>query len=302
MMLKRVVLTVLLVITWISTVANPAKQRIVLGVLEDVPGDYQGESNSRLVRVVFEKDGDSWKAFPSNCPTQDCLTTITSKYPREMTWTIAFDGKNLGKVTSRTPTAYGFYSEVGLQNITSTGPIPTLGKKSAEFGGFSGEPVSRPLIANSQPYFKDPEGWKPVTLSTTVVAALHQEFRKRFPNVKNCASPEENIAKPWPYGEHEIEMVKAYSSKDTWSLAELRLKEYRCDGPTDDPFDGQWFVINPEGHISFLGQSMWLVDAGDYDNDGKSEVVFAIAGYNRGGYELFYGDFKKHVAFEFGYH
>ena len=47
---------------------------------------------------------------------------------------------------------------------------------------------------------------------------------------------------------------------------------------------------------------MWLVDAGDYDNDGKSEVLFSIAGYDRGGYELFYDDFQKHASFEFGYH
>jgi hypothetical protein len=40
---------------------------------------------------------------------------------------------------------------------------------------------------------------------------------------------------------------------------------------------------------------MWLVDAGDYDNDGKSELVFAIDCANEGGYELFYDDFKKHV-------
>jgi hypothetical protein len=303
MMLNRVVLAGLLVFISISTVANPAKQRIVLGVPEDVPGKYQGESDSRRVRVVFEKDGDSWKALPT-CPDQDCLKTIPSEYPPEMTWTIAFDGKNLGQINSRTPTAYDFYSDVGLQDITSTGPIPTVGTKLAEFAGFGslGTPLDRPLLANSQPYFRDPEVWKPAHLSTALVAALHQQFRKRFPNVKNCASPEENIAKPWPYGEQDIEMVTPYSSKNNWSVAELRLKGYRCDGPSDDPFDGQWFVINPEGYISFLGQDMWLVDAGDYDNDGKSEVVFAIDGYNRGGYELFYDDFKKHVAFEFGYH
>lgn len=47
---------------------------------------------------------------------------------------------------------------------------------------------------------------------------------------------------------------------------------------------------------------MWLVDAGDYDSEGKSELLFTIAGYNRGGYELFYDDFNKHVTFEFHHH
>lgn len=47
---------------------------------------------------------------------------------------------------------------------------------------------------------------------------------------------------------------------------------------------------------------MWLVDAGDYDNDGRSELVFSIDRYNEGGYELYYNDFKKHSTFRFGYH
>ena len=51
-----------------------------------------------------------------------------------------------------------------------------------------------------------------------------------------------------------------------------------------------------------LGQGMWLVDAGDYDNDGKSELVFAIDRYNQGGYELFADDFKSHAASHFSYH
>lgn len=80
------------------------------------------------------------------------------------------------------------------------------------------------------------------------------------------------------------------------------LDGYRCDGPADAPFVDQWYVIDPEETITFLGQGMQLVDAGDYDNDGRSEVLFSIDGYNRGGYILFYSDFRKRSAFEFSYH
>ena len=47
---------------------------------------------------------------------------------------------------------------------------------------------------------------------------------------------------------------------------------------------------------------MWLVDAGDYDNDGSSELIFSIDDYDLGGYKIFYDKFEKHTAFEFGYH
>lgn len=47
---------------------------------------------------------------------------------------------------------------------------------------------------------------------------------------------------------------------------------------------------------------MMLVDAGDYDNDGESELLFAITDYNRGGYKLFYDKFTKSVEFKFNYH
>ena len=85
-------------------------------------------------------------------------------------------------------------------------------------------------------------------------------------------------------------------------MVQVRLGEYRCNGPPDDPFLDYWFALSPANDITLLGNGMWLVDAGDYDNDGKSELVFSIDRYNQGGYELFYADFKKHATFEFGYH
>jgi hypothetical protein len=47
---------------------------------------------------------------------------------------------------------------------------------------------------------------------------------------------------------------------------------------------------------------MALIDAGDYDGDGKSELVFALSGYNYGGYQIFYDGLKKSATFDFSYH
>jgi hypothetical protein len=129
--------------------------------------------------------------------------------------------------------------------------------------------VYRPRIANSLPYFSDPDRGKPVQLSNDVIAVLRTQFRKRFPNVSNCSNPDENVTKPWVYRDENIEILKSYTSKRGWRLARLRLGEYRCDGPADDEFADHRYVIDPSGQPTFLDQEMWLVDAGDYDHGGK---------------------------------
>lgn len=281
----------LILIALYSYAAEPA---IILGVLEEIPSRYVGEPSFRAVRVAFQKKGREWQSFPGDCPDQACLKTIASEYPPSVTWSISFSGRSLGQLTASTPKEFEHYSAVGLQKITSKEPIPAIGKRSAEFGGFLGSAVLRPLIADSQPHSNDPDSWKPTRPSSELAASLRLAFRKKFPKVSNCASQ--------PYRDADIKLNKTYSSNKGWSAVQLLLTGNRCDGPQDDPFIDQWFAVTPHGEAIFLGQGMWLVDAGDYDNDGKSEVVFAIDRYNQGGYELFYDDFKGHAVFHFSFH
>ncbi len=277
-------------------------QPVLIGVLEDNPGHSAGEPLYRAVRAVFYKEAERWKAFPSDCSDQDCLKIITGKYPREVNWTLTFDGRQLGKVTGRTPEAWDFYSSVGQQVITSKNPPPTVGQPSREFGGWLDQAVYRPLIAVSQPNYRDPDGWKPAKLSEAATPAVRRQFRKRFPKVTNCLNGRPDEEKPWTYEDSNITVQKVYASKRNWMVASVLLDTYRCDGPPDEAFAVQWFVITPQQEVRWLGSSMWLVDAGDYDGDGKSELVFAIDAYNRGGYRLFYDDFRSRAEFEFGYH
>jgi len=64
--------------------------------------------------------------------------------------------------------------------------------------------------------------------------------------------------------------------------------EYRCDRPDDHPFFDQWFSISPARENKFLDKARWLVDAGDHDSDGKSELVFSMDDDSREGSKLFY--------------
>jgi hypothetical protein len=282
--------------------ANAAQDSILLGVLEDVPGHYVGESYSRAVRVVFAKRGDVCQPFPSECRDQGCLKSISASYPEKVQWTISFDGRSLGQLTARTRKEFEFYSDIGFQDVVSGGTVPSVGERSDKYAGFLGSPVYRPLIADSQSNSTDPDHWKPGQLSPAAIAAVRREFRKKFPRVTNCRTPDENIAKPWAYADENMKLLKVYSSAKNWSVVQIALQPYRCDGPEDHEFLDQWFAVSPEREVGILDEGMWLVDAGDYDNDGKSELVFSISRYNRGGYEIFSNDFGQHATFEFGYH
>ena len=286
------------------TATNVPPRAVVLGVLEDIPGRYVGRPDFRAVRAIFKKVGGDWKAFPTKTKSYRDLEILPSFYPKEMTWTIAFDGRNLGTITSRAPSHFKFYSEIGIEDITGQTPVPTVGKKSVNYSGFQHAPVYRPLVAISEPNVSDPEQWKRAQLSQELIAAARQQFRIKFPKATNCRNPEENIPRPRKYRDEDIEVAKAYASKDNWSLVELNLTGNACDGEqgSQDEYHGQWYVIEPSGAARFLASDMWLVDAGDYDNDGKSEVLFAIDKDNEGGYRLFYRSFTKSTEFAFHYH
>jgi len=288
----------------LTVAAGASDDSLILGVLEDVPGVYVGEPHIRAVRVVFRKTASGWEVFPgTDCPNQDCLKTADSKYPTQVDWTIAFDGRNLGQVRS-TSKEFKFYSHVGLQQIEGGTPVPTIGERSSAYGGYTEASVFRPLIAVSQPHFKDPEVWKPAGLPPDLVGLLRQQFRRKFPKLCMTNKQDETKLQAFPYHNEEVKLVKAYASKTGWTIAQLHL-----DGAIDCQdveagfeIDDSWFAVDPGKSVQYIGAGMWLVDAGDYDNDGKSELVFSINRENRGGYELFYDDFKKHTVFEFSYH
>lgn len=280
-----------------------AAQSPIVGVLEDVPGVYAGQQDTREVRVAFQKSGDEWVAFPSNCPDQTCLKTVTSKFPRKVIWNVGFNGRLLGQVSGRTPNDFDFYAHVGLQEITSKTPVPTLGAKSLEFGGYAETPVYRPLIVNSEPYFSDPDGWQPSQLAQPQIQMFRRQFRRKFPRL--CKSNgDETRLEPLAYRDQEIQVIKAYASLKGWKIARLHLQgATSCnDDEAGSPMQDPWFALDHRGRFHYLGSGMWLVDVGDYDKDGSSELIFSIDRNNRGGYILFYNDFSDRAVFQFGYH
>ena len=292
---------VFLVITTASVTC--VAQNIVLGVLEENGGHYAGEPNYRTVRVVFEKRNGEWQPFPSECDSPLCLKKLASSYPERINWTIAFDGKKVGQLVTQRPDGYLWYGDVGQQQIIGRDPAPIVGTRSREFGGWSEAMVYRPLVANSKPFYEDPEKWKPIDLSSTMAVDLRKAFRTKFPKLCRYIGDDETKVEAFSYKDEDVNVVKSYESNRGWKVARLHLEAIYCaDTEAGFYIDDPWFVVEPDGLVTYLDSGMSLVDAGDYDNEKQSELLFSINRDNEGGYEIFYDSFRKHATFKFSYH
>ena len=100
-----------------------ADSPILIGVIEDVePGNLAPAMSSVHVRIAFQKQGSAWVPMKSSFDTSDALAQADRYYPATVNWTVVFDGKRIGTITSRSPGQLDAYGDVGTQIIT-TKPI-----------------------------------------------------------------------------------------------------------------------------------------------------------------------------------
>ncbi len=285
--------------------AKPSHTKsVMLGVLERISSDVSTSSPKAAVRVLFAKRGSNWVPFPTATRSYGDLRLLPQSYPGQVTWTIAFDGRDLGRVVTRRPRAFDSYGDIGLEKVLGVGPVPSVGKPSMSFSSWTSDtPVMRPLVAVSKPYYRDPDQWKPHRPSQEAITKARSLFRNKFPSASNCRGADSALM-PWRYSDADIRVKKAYASNNGWAILELSLTGWACDGmeASHGPFVGQWYVSDPTDHVRFLASGMWLVDAGDYDENGRSALLFSLEGYNIGGYRLYYRNFKKSVEYVFHYH
>jgi hypothetical protein len=285
------------------SVAAPARaDDVLLGILEEVPGVYVRDHKTTRVRTVFTHKDGGWAAFKSDCGVPECLTAVTSEYPKEVAWFVGFDGHQVGYVVARTPQDFAYYAHIGLQDIVD-GQAPVIGKPSYEYGGFGGNEVHRPLVTVSKPYFDDPARWKRIAVTAELRKQALAILRSQVPQLCKEGPSEERPLVPLRYGAKNLS-VRAHRSRDGRSILMINVEgALYCDGGAGDgSFDPHTFAIDKDGKARFLGAGLMLLDAGDYDHDGRSELVFALSLYNRGGYVLFSDNLKEQSQFVFGYH
>jgi hypothetical protein len=255
------------------------------------------------VRVLFEKKGSSWVAFKHDVQTAEDLDASIKYYPREISWFVAFDGKTMGQLKSTVPDTISHYASVGLHVLDPNAKPPTVGKFTKEFAGWVNEPCLRPLVLVSKNHTSDPQMWKPVQPSNSIIQQCKEAFIKEVGPVALCdeKSGHETVVNDY---NSRINHIKTYQSKYGEYLTSYQLNvpyNNKCD-EFSDVFSVQWFFIDKNSTIRHIGKNMALLDAGDYDNDGISEIIFWYSGYDEDGYILFYNHFSNHAKFTWNYH
>lgn len=284
-------LSFLMAVFLLSPTAGRAEpdERLVIGILEH---NNSEERKGHNVRVAFYKEGGQWKAYPTAFNTEQELAQAVKSFPGEVAWTVCFDGRSSGSLTSKNPESILLYRDVGTHRISSGGSVPTVGTMSEQFSGWSGGRTYRPLVLSSRGDCADPGGWRPAKPEAGDLDAVGNHLKSEY----RMSAAKLSKAK---FAANKSYVSRTRGAKLV-SLTIAGAEVFPASGEDELNKDAWFYVAGKE--VRYLGSNMLLVDAGDYDGDGKEEAVFKVQRYNNDGYVLFYGGFKEKAEFSWGYH
>lgn len=278
---------------------------LYLGVLETRFVSFEDTTRIRVQRVMFRHANDKWYSLEHEIGD-------SSKYPVQAPWTIAFDGRTIGSFNSHmAPIKFRdapWTFPRDAYHIPDTQKLPTIGMPTMEFSGWIGEIQPRPLVTVSDTNYADREKWKPFVPDERIIKELTTLYKQHFEYTE--------YARIDTLSDVILALGKSYISANGGSLIQIGEKNFLDDGAVilSSPI---WIYRSSAGEVIDLSKAvdfpfrgagdsetsnLHLVDAGDYDGDGYSEVIFWIDRYNGNGYALFYHNFSAHVTFEWSFH
>ncbi|MBN2321788.1 MAG: hypothetical protein JXR49_22105 [Acidobacteria bacterium] len=274
--------------------------RLYVGVLEECSDqEFSNHNLSKRIRPLFMKKEAGWQSLEEKIADK-------TLYPDETRWTIAFDGRCLNTfrgIQKDFPQKFEWHlPRIIAQIPDGSYDLPQFGEPNREFSGFTAHHCYRPLVVLSNDKCTDPKQWRSFSPQKAVIDSIKPDFLKHLHQI-HFTCPDVDIQNP------PLTVAKSYKSKTGNMLVNIETK---CAV-------SMWFYIDQYGKKQNLSSlvdwkyilndfggdndsTMRLVDAGDYDGDGDSEVVFWISRYNRDGYIMFYEGFEKFIEFSWGYH
>jgi hypothetical protein len=208
------------------------------------------------------------------------------------------------------------YKNLGLFSSEPSLRIPENGPKDEKYGGFLHEPRLKPQVITSPFPTLIKEGWSKSEIPVSVVRLAQKEWREVFgPSLEACEV--DDLSSPKfhriNYQDSDLELIESYTSKTEGHLVKLQMTEkyYKCVEMPPKERSPQWFYVSEKMEARHILFSKWykefvtdvdFLDSGDYDNDGKNEVIFMLHSYNEDGYVLASDSFKSTAIFTWNYH
>jgi hypothetical protein len=229
-------------------------------------------------------------------------------------WSVWFNGKNIGQVSTSGWVKSDYHSKSGQLRITST-PIPRVGKRVAAFAGWGDVKKFRPLVAliGMRPGTSKP--WTSSKPTTNDIAAVWPVFRQVVPEIPSCKYDQEGrlLRTERPIAQKHLEIfhvIRLDRDEKLFGAHVARRFFKDCDGWGGSASDVWFFsegnsqprMISQQPQLDGWDSSQELIDIGDFDGDGRIEALFWFSGYNEDGYVLYFDRFEKSAIFTWGYH
>ena len=269
-----------------------------LGVLEDV-ADPQTNTYNYAARALFVSEGGKWQSIASNCHYEDSSSDPTKCLPKNIGW-ISYDFGDPPKIlTGTTPESWKSSAEIGRQTVTINDTPTNTGDRNLDFSGWTEKPVYKPLILTLSERADSKSDWSAAELDLPTLTAVRENFMSLFPTIDKCDEPSGEQA----ISDGDLLITGQVTSASGWALAVVSATGSLCDGPVfESPFSRYMFAVSPSGESVLLGEGLRVVGGGDFNADGRAELLVAISRYNQDGYALYSDDFSDSTTVTWKYH
>lgn len=275
----------------------------MIAVLQDVARDGD-EPNRTGLRLGFVAKADDWASICKSDSNNVCLFQA----PAVSQWQVRASGKEVGKITSQGWFDPSLGTANGLLRVTTLTSL-FEGPRSHVFAGWLDKPVHHPLIAVSNPLPATNPRWTRIRATDADARTMLPVLARVRPLVPDCSGGEPAKGKGRALSASDVHVDEVWQSTDGERLLSASLKPERvkaCDY-TADLLADVWAHDDGHSHMNAISPlsenetTHALIDAGDFNNDGKEEFLFFLGGYNEDGFILVYDHFRRSSRFSWSY-